>query len=191
MLPEQLELRFTLDEPYFRRFHEDLVGHCLPGWRLQRRMAMGAVVLGLVLAAAGAALWGGMGVIAGGSLTLFGGAMAAELVSRRGAWLRYQRRRPLFGKEVVFALQEGRLARVDPPGPVDVESVLTGEVHELAHGWRVRAKIVAMDEAPDHEAISTSCATIYLPHDACQPAVSRDAFASLFEGMDVQRLRVE
>jgi len=183
---EGLRLRFVMDDAYFRRFHTELVAHAKPGWRIQRRLGAVAMAAGLGLGVVG---WGAghqVAALIGLGLAGLGLAMISELVRRRRAWLSYQRQRPVFGREIVFVVHRGQLVRV-APGEPDMRVELTGRAEELQEGWRLPARILAMDAPPEGDAVSQTEASIYLPHDACEPPASRDALARLFEGMEIVR----
>lgn len=170
-----------MDDPYFREFHREWVRALGKGWRTSRRMAVGLVIASFVLVIAG---WSTnspqLKVFAFVSFAL-GVLVVVAFVRRRAAWLQHCRLLPGYGKVLRIEVRDGDLVQVkDYPGDPKLER--TGALVLTSSGYLVRYRGVIEHT---NQAVSTTTASVYIPHRAIVPAMSREAFLANLRFLDV------
>ncbi len=170
----QVEVEFVMDDVYHRELHTEWTAAVGSGWRIDRVMICITAVLALAL---GAGAWT-LGrppllalAIALGCVALF---EAWKRKRRRRIWLDFCRTLPWFGKKMRIVLRGDELVQ-DNDYPGDPRFERTEAMLATPNGYLVRYRAVAAVEVPN-AAISDASASVYIPHRAIRPPMSREDF---------------
>jgi hypothetical protein len=164
-----------MDLPYYREFHAEWIAAVGRGWRVDRVMIPAFLLVGLSLAVVGAAKGSLVAGVPGLLLCAFAGFEGFRHARKRSAWLQYCLSLPWSGKTMTIDVELGTLIqRHEFEG--DPRFSKTGEVVDTPNGYLVKYRSARVD-APD--AVSTTEASVYIPHVAIQPPRSRAKFRSL------------
>lgn len=121
------------------------------------------------------------------ALILFFGGVAAEAIRfwSRAKWLSHVRKLDGFGKQFRLVVRGGRILQTEPELPEPVR-------------WRIatvtrspRGYFLSFQREPDSEqrpfGVSNSTDSIYLPHRAIRPQMSREEFLGLIDEIELER----
>ena len=167
-----IQARFVMDEAYLREFHREWVSALGKGFRTSKRMGAGLVAASLMLTIAGRWLNSqdlkGLALVSLG----FGLLVTLAMAGRRAAWLRNCRSLPWYGKPMLIEVRDGDLVQVkDHAGDPRFER--TGALVLTPSGYLVKYRGVL---AHTHSAVSTTDASVYIPHRAIVTAMTRNSF---------------
>jgi hypothetical protein len=171
-----LVIEFDMDGAYFREFHAEWVHALGRGWRVDRRMIPLAGAAGAGLAGAGWA-FRATPLLAGGAVLLFAaGHELGKRWRRRRSWLRHCRSLPWYEQRMRLLLVDGELVQEhDLAG--DPRYRRTGSIVPTPRGYLVRYEAAEPLDISE-PAVSVAAASVYVPHRAIQPPLTREAFAS-------------
>ncbi len=167
-----IAIEIVMDDGYFREFHREYVAALCPGLRRSKRLAIAFSIIGVGLGALG---WtfGGIQMPAT-TVTAFVIAVLifASLARRKRSWLECVRALPQSGSAIRIEVRDGVLVQVkesasDPNSPRNAAIVST------PNGYLV--KVPGLGDASNPAASATD-ASVYLPHRAITPAMTREAF---------------
>lgn len=174
-------IEFEMDTAYFREHHAEWIAACAPGWRQVRFLIRLMLAVGSGIAAAGVLqpdeplLWGGLLIIGAG------GALWLHARRAKDDWLAIAQSSRWSGKTVRFEVKDGMVhQRLDPseaPAPTRV-----GELIETPNGYLFRMHVD--NSPPIGKAASGKTASVYLPHRAIRPPMTREAFMALVTKID-------
>ena len=177
-----IAIEIVMDDGYFREFYREHVAALCHGLRASKRLGIAFLIIGVGLGALGW-VFGGVQMPAT-TVTAFVIAVLifASLVRRNRSWLKGVRALPQFGSAIRIEVRDGVLVQVkdsgsDPSSPRDAAIVST------PNGYLV--KLPGLGDASD-PAVSATDASVYLPHRAITPAMTREAFLSCLSSVSAQ-----
>lgn len=170
----EASIEFTFNDAYFREFHDEWQATIGRGWRVDRILI--GVFAGLALVVAAGALLFHQHRFLWLALLLAGIAAfeSVKRVRRRHAWLAHCRALPWYGRRMRVVLRDGALVQENDFAG-DPRFRRTGEIRRTPRGWLVR--YVSDGVAQPTRAVSSTQASVYLPHRALHPPMPPDAFA--------------
>ena len=180
-----IAIEIVMDDGYYHEFHREWVASQGPGWRASKRMAIAFLTIGVGLGALGWVL-GGIQMPAMTVTALVVAVLIfASLARRKRRWLECNRALPLFGAALRIEVREGNLVQVkDYAG--DPRFRRTGAIVLSPNGYFVKYRGLG---DPSDYAVSATDASVYLPHRAIDPPMSREAFLSALSAVEVQEPR--
>lgn len=175
MSPATIE--FQLDADYFREFHAEWVEAAGRGWRIDRIMVRIFVAGGVTLAATGLLLSMSTLSVPGALFCIFGGFEFVKGKRRKSRWLSHAQSLPWSGKTLRIEVENGALVQKhDFQGAPPLER--RSELLDTPNGYLLKFRLTEEVEAPD-SAISSTNASVYIPHRQIEPAMTREAFRRL------------
>ncbi len=170
MLPAEVTIEFVMDEDYFLEFHEEWVAAVGRNWRASRVLAPLFVVAGSAVIVWGLATESSLRAVAGALLAAFAGWDLLSLRRRKARWLAAVRARPSAGGTMLIDVIDGELVQMhDLEG--DPGFHRTGDILDTPRGYLLKYRGEA--GVPMDKAISATAASVYIPHRAIQPAMTR------------------
>ena len=163
-----------MDECWLRESLAEWIATVGKGTRTVRRLGEGAAVVATALAIV-AWLSGRWALLAAAAPpALLAVSAFVSIARRRSQWLRHMRTLPWFGEELRIVVRDGDLVQVKEwDGLPGFER--TGQVVVTPNGYLVRYR---GSYDPPNAAISDCTASIYVPHRAIAPPLSREEFRS-------------
>jgi hypothetical protein len=161
-------IELNMNQAYFREFHKEWVRSLGKGWRIDRVMIPVFLISGLALAGLGfsrgqAFIW-----VPGLMSCFFAMAEALKGWRKRRRWILQAMKQPWSGKNVRIEVKDGALVqKTDVDGEIRLERRV-GLV-ESPEGYFFRFQ--PLDDAKK--------SSVYVPHRAIQPTMSRDDFKAL------------
>jgi hypothetical protein len=174
MSESEAVIEFVMNESYFREFHEEWIAVRGASWRLDSMMVRLFVVAGIaVVIAALVANRHELLYLAGGLLliALFEGW---KRVRRKSVWLNHCKTVPWYGKTMRIVLRGGDLFQ-ENAFEGDPRFHRTGAILVTPNGYLVRYEAPERIDVPSR-AISDVDASVYVPHRAITPAMSKADF---------------
>jgi hypothetical protein len=171
-----IRFEFLMDDTYFCEFHRQWVAVLGKGWRTSKRMAIALISTSVLAATLG---WSeelpALTALAV-SFAVFGLLVTVTMARRRTTWLKHCRSLPWYGKFIRIEVRDGDLVQVkDYPG--DPTFQRTGAVVVTPNGYLVRYRGLQKNSNP---VVSSTDASVYLPHRTISPSMTRETFLSSF-----------
>lgn len=170
-------IEFKLDADYYREFHAEWVEAVGRGWRIDRIMIRVFLAGGAGLAVAGLLLSMSTLSVPGALLCIFGAFEFFKGKRRKSRWLSHVQSLPWSGKTLRIEVEDGALIqkhdfRGAPP------LARRSELLDTPNGYLLKLHFAQEQEVPD-SAISSTKASIYIPHRRIEPPMSRETFRGL------------
>ncbi len=174
-MPErEAVIEFVMNESYFREFHEEWIATRGVGWRRDR------MTIRLVAASGIAAVIAAVVANRREFLYLAGGLLLIALFEgwkrfrRKSVWLNHCKTIPWYGRTMRLVLRGGALLQ-ENAFEGDPRFQRTGAILATPNGYLVRYEAPERIDVPSR-AISGVDASVYVPHRAITPAMSKADF---------------
>jgi len=177
-----IAIELVMDDAHHHEFHREWVASQGPGLRSQKRVAIVLLAVGVGLGALDWATDGRQMTVTTITALVIAVFIFASLARRKHRWLKCVRALPWFGAAVRIEVHEGDLVQVKNSGG-DPRFRRTGAIVPSPNGYFVKYRGLA-DES-DY-AVSATDASVYIPHRAITPPMSREAFLTALSAVEVQ-----
>ncbi len=174
-------IEFVMNDAYFQEFHREWISVLGRGWRTDRIMIPLFASVAVVVAILAMVLHAPRFLALAAGLLVIAGFEGGKYIRRRNAWYRHGKTLPWYGKPLRIVLRDGDLVQ-DKDFAGATEYRRTGAIIPTPNGYLVRYRAVTAIDGVD-SAVSRVDASIYVPHRAIQPAMSRAEFLARVSGL--------
>lgn len=174
----QAVIEFLMDADYYKEFHSEWISAVGRGWRVDRAMVPLFMAGGICLAVVGLQRSVLALTVPGLLCCLFAAVEFAKGKRKKAQWLAHALALPWSGKTMRIKVENRALVQ-NHEFEGDPRFERSGDLLDTPNGYLLRYQSAGIPVPIT--AISDTFASVYIPHRAIQPAMTRAQFRSLLD----------